>query len=115
MAVNGIRRNIIPRDDVFIDYLWYRTCQVNGYSDYGAPSRGELEIKVQNATKTPTAIDFMCGSDISNDKPFGLERWVDILKFEFEQNCLNQDDFLWLENNNRQLYYIWRNRSPGRC
>ncbi|WP_420938929.1 hypothetical protein [Aeromonas veronii] len=108
MAVNGIRRNLIPRDDLFIDYLWYRTCQINGYSDYRTPSRSELEIKVQNATRTSAAIDFMCNSDISNDKPFGLERWVDILKFEFEQNCLNQDDFLWLENNNRQLYYIWR-------
>ena len=108
MAVNGIKGSLIPRDNVFIDYLWYRTCQINRSSEYRTPSKSELETTVQQATMTPAARYFMSTSNISNDKPFGLERWVDILKFEFEQNCLNQDDFLWLEDNTRQCCYIWR-------
>ncbi|MFM5635691.1 hypothetical protein [Aeromonas hydrophila] len=108
MAVNGIRRNIIPRDDLFIDYLWYRTCQINGYSDYTTPSNNDLEEKLRQAVITPTAEQFMRESDRRNNELLGLERWVDTLKNEFDYNCLKQDDFLWLEDNARQCCYIWR-------
>lgn len=98
MAVNGIRRNIIPRDDVFIDYLWYRTCQINGYSDYTTPSNNDLEEKLRQAVITPTAEQFMLESDRRNNNPFGLERWIDTLKNKFDYNCLKKDDFDWLED-----------------
>lgn len=108
MAVNGIRRNIIPRDDLFIDYLWYRTCQINGYSDYTTPSNNDLEEKLRQAVITPTAEQFMRESDRRNNETFGLERWVDTLKIEFYDRCLMQDDFRWLEDNPRLRCYIWR-------
>lgn len=108
MAVNGIRRNIIPRDDVFIDYLWYRTCQINGYSDYTTPSNNDLEEKLRQAVITPTAEQFMRESDRRNNEILGLERWVDTLKNEFDCNCLKQDDFHWLEEHPRTRCYIWR-------
>ncbi|MFM4741103.1 hypothetical protein ACEUDZ_16230 [Aeromonas veronii] len=108
MAVNGIRRNIIPRDDVFIDYLWYRTCQINGYSDYTTPSNNDLEEKLRQAVITPTAEQFMLESDRRNNNPFGLERWIDTLKNKFDYNCLKKDDFDWLEDHPRTRCYIWR-------
>lgn len=108
MAVNGIRRNIIPRDDVFIDYLWYRTCQVNNHPIIKTPERDELNKKLQHLAFTELAKKHMQEADVRNKNELNLERWINTITTEFEKNCLKQDDFRWLESNPRQLCYIWR-------
>ncbi|GKR03595.1 hypothetical protein [Aeromonas caviae] len=108
MAVNGIRHNIIPRDDVFIDYLWYRSRQVNNGSITKTPDRFELNKQLQNLAITEPAKKYMQEFDIRNKNDLNVERWINTISTEFEKNCLKQDDFRWLEGSPRQLCYIWR-------
>ena len=108
MAVNGISGNIIPRDDVFIDYLWYRTCQVNNHPITKTPERDELNKKLQHLAFTDLAKKHMQETDVRNKSDLNIQRWIDTITIEFEKDCLKQDDFRWLESNPRQLCYIWR-------
>jgi hypothetical protein len=93
MAVNGIRNNIIPRDDVFIDYLWYRTCQVNNHPIIKTPERIELNKKLQHLAFTDLAKKYMQETDVRNKADLNVQRWIDTITIEFERNCLQKNDF----------------------
>ncbi|WP_421226252.1 hypothetical protein [Aeromonas enteropelogenes] len=108
MAVNGISGNIIPRDDVFIDYLWYRTCQVNNHPITKTPERDELNKKLQHLAFTDLAKKHMQETDVRNKSDLNIQRWIDTITIEFKRNCFQRNDFQWLEDNKRQTCYIWR-------
>ncbi|QXC35789.1 hypothetical protein [Aeromonas sp. FDAARGOS 1407] len=108
MAVNGIPSNPIPKDDLFIDYLWYKSRQVNNGSITKTPDRSELNKQLRNLAITELAKKYMQESDIRNKNELNIERWINTIATEFEKDCLKQDDFRWLEGTPRQLCYIWR-------
>lgn len=108
MAVNGIRGNIIPRDDIFIDYLWYRTCQVNNHPIIKTPERDELNKKLQYLAFTDLAKKHMQETDVRNISDLNIQRWIDTITIEFKRNCFQRNNFQWLEENKRQVCYIWR-------
>lgn len=108
---NGIDVSILKKldDKIFVDYLWHRTCQINGVMATNAPSRDLLEQSLKNACTTSNAQEFMSNYNVRDERYFGLARWVDSLASEFASNCLTEEHYDWLEKKYVRLHcFIWR-------
>lgn len=107
----GIEHNVISRlnDPCFVDYLWYRTSQINNFILSNTPSKSVLIEELKKITLSKQAQDFMRNTNARDNTPLNLERFIKTLYKEFEINCITKKDFYWLdENNTRVNYLIWR-------
>ncbi len=108
---NGIDVSVLKKldDKIFVDYLWYRTGQINNVIVTNTPPRDLLEKSLKNACTTSNAQTFMNNHNVRDERPFGLERWVDSLASEFSSNCLIEEHYDWLDKKHIRLhYFIWR-------
>ncbi|WP_429186616.1 hypothetical protein [Aeromonas veronii] len=108
---NGIDVSILKKldDKIFVDYLWYRTGQINNVIVTNAPSRDSLEKALKNACTTSNAQAFMNNHNVRDERSFGFERWVDSLASEFSSNCLIEEHYDWLDKKHIRLHcFIWR-------
>ncbi|EGX6956818.1 hypothetical protein JFQ85_000582 [Aeromonas hydrophila] len=109
--LNGVDLKIINKlnEPCFVDYLWYRTCQINNITLSNTPSKSMLLEELEKIIRSISAQDFMRESDVRSDAPLNLERWIKTLYKEFEIHCLTEKDFEWFDKNNiRFNYFIWR-------
>ncbi|MFM4815111.1 hypothetical protein ACEUC8_00435 [Aeromonas veronii] len=105
-----IRTQLLDR--YFVDYLWYRTCEINAYSVCIIPTTENLENELSRASLEPNAQKFMSENNIRDDSPLNLDRFIEILHKEYSQNCISNNDLSWIDDKNtRLLCYIWRTLS----
>ena len=103
-------------DEVFVDYLWYRTCEINGYTECRVPSNAELEDKLQRACMTDASKIFMETYNHRSNDSNRIDKWISTLACEFEKKCLTKKDFNWLDEQYTRLHcYIWRLMSHLEC
>ncbi|WP_421285474.1 hypothetical protein [Aeromonas veronii] len=99
-------------DKYFVDYLWYRTCEINVYSACIIPTAENLEKELSRASLEPNAQKFMSENDIRDNSTLNLDRFIKILHKEYSQKCISKNDLYWIDDQNtRLLCYIWRTLS----
>ena len=99
-------------DKYFVDYLWYRTCEINAYSACIIPTAENLEKELSRASLEPNAQKFMSENDIRDNSTLNLDRFIKILHKEYSQKCISKNDLYWIDDQNtRLLCYIWRTLS----
>ncbi|QFI55834.1 hypothetical protein [Aeromonas simiae] len=108
---NGIDVSVLKKldDKIFVDYLWYRTGEINNSKVMSTPHRDLLEKSLKDACTTPRAQHFMREHNPRDNRNFGLERFIDALADKFALNCLTEEYYKWLhEDNTRLKFFIWR-------
>ncbi|HHQ4530937.1 TPA: hypothetical protein ACSP1Y_004793, partial [Aeromonas hydrophila] len=108
---NGIDVSVLKKldDKIFVDYLWYRTGEINNSKVMSTPHRDLLEKSLKDACTTPRAQHFMREHNPRDNRNFGLERFIDALADKFALNCLTEEYYKWLhEDNIRLKFFIWR-------
>lgn len=113
MAVTeyGVDIKVLKKLDspIFVDYLWYRTGQINHASPADTPPHPMLMKYLARACKEPSAYEFMRNYNPRDENPFELQRWICTLENEFHEKCLTEKNYDWLENKNTRLNcFIWR-------
>ncbi|WP_429032149.1 hypothetical protein [Aeromonas media] len=110
---NGVDVQVYKKldDPIFVDYLWYRTGQINQAQAQAVdtPPRHILIKNLKDACNTASAFAFMHNYNVRNERPNGLEKWIDTLLDEFHTRCLTEKYYYWLDNKNTRLHYFtWR-------
>ena len=109
---NTLRDKIITfqlRDEIFSDYIWYRACEINNVPSERTPSRTELERQLTTLVNTPSCQHFISQHPIKCSDSYGINRFIETIKNEFNEKCLIKEDYIWLnEKDNRTIFYIWR-------
>lgn len=108
---NGIDVSILKKldDKIFVDYLWYRTGEINNSKVMSTPHRDLLEKSLKDACTTSRAQNFMREHNPRDNRNFGLERFIDALADKFSLNCLTEEYYKWLyEDDTRLKFFIWR-------
>ena len=99
-------------DKYFVDYLWYRTCEINSYSVCVIPAAENIENELSRASLDPNAQRFMSDNDVRDNSTLNLDRFIKVLHNEYTQACISKDDLHWIdEKNTRLIFYIWRTLS----
>ncbi|WP_330543825.1 hypothetical protein V0242_06290 [Aeromonas hydrophila] len=108
---NGIDVSVLKNldDKIFVDYLWYRTGEINNSTVMSTPHRDLLEKSLKDSCTTHSAQHFMREHNPRDKRNFGLERFIDTLADKFALNCLTEEHYKWLnEENVRLKFFIWR-------
>ncbi|MFH7526285.1 hypothetical protein AB2J22_12365 [Aeromonas sp. A5] len=108
---NGIDVSVLKKldDKIFVDYLWYRTGEINNSTVMSTPHRDLLEKSLKDACTTHSAQHFMREHNPRDNRNFGLERFIDTLADKFALNCLTEEHYKWLnEENVRLKFFVWR-------
>ncbi|EKP0293534.1 hypothetical protein ACET9I_21345 [Aeromonas veronii] len=99
-------------DRYFVDYLWYRTCEINLYSVCIIPAAENLENELLRASLDPNAQRFMSDNDVRDNSTLNLDRFIKVIHNEYTQVCISKGDLHWIDDKNtRLIFYIWRTLS----
>lgn len=102
----------LPKDQLFIDYLLYRSHVIGGLLEYQCINTSNLEGELEfvcSLTSTQSFISELIGNKEDLYVTYTVNDLISALKFEYEQKCLTKDNLTWLEDkNSRLIYYAWR-------